>query len=126
MPRWRCATGSSTTSAARVPDAAAAASRRDRDAFDAVADHLLVVDHAIGPGPEGVVATYRLIRAEAAARLGRFYSADEYDISPVVDVPRPGHGTRPFLRRIRTTATAPPCSCCGAASPPMCSCTTST
>ena len=70
-----------------LPDAAAAASRRDRDDFDAVADHLLVVDHAIGPGPEGVVATYRLIRSPAAARIGRFYSADEYDISPVIDFP---------------------------------------
>jgi putative hemolysin len=68
-------------------DEAAAASRRDRDEFDAVADHLLVVDHAIGPGPEGVIATYRLIRAQAASRLGRFYSADEYDISPVIDFP---------------------------------------
>ena len=57
------------------PDAAAAASGRDRDDFDAVADHLLVVDHAIGPGPEGVVGTYRLIQREAAASLGRFYSA---------------------------------------------------
>lgn len=70
-----------------MPDAAAAASRRDRDAFDAVADHLLVVDHAIGPGPEGVVGTYRLIRAEAAARIGHFYSADEYDIAPILAFP---------------------------------------
>jgi putative hemolysin len=70
-----------------VPDAAAAASHRDRDAFDAVADHLLVVDHEIGSGPESVVATYRLIRARAAARIGRFYSASEYDISAVVDFP---------------------------------------
>src|SRR5690348_5563579 len=64
-----------------TPDPAAAASHRDRDAYDAVADHLLVVDHAIGPGAEGVVGTYRLIQREAAARLGRFYSADEYDIT---------------------------------------------
>lgn len=66
------------------PDAMAAATRRDRDAFDAVADHLLVVDHTIGPGPEGVVGTYRLIRSEAAAKIGRFYSASEYDITPVL------------------------------------------
>jgi putative hemolysin len=46
-----------------------------------------VVDHAIGPGPEGVVATYRLIRSSAAARLGRFYSADEYDIGPIETFP---------------------------------------
>jgi putative hemolysin len=67
------------------PSEAAAASKRDRDAYDDVADHLLVVDHAIGPGPEGVIATYRLIRAVAAQRIGRFYSAAEYDITPLVD-----------------------------------------
>lgn len=69
------------------PDAAMAASRRDFDRFDDVADHLLVVDHAIGPGPEGVVGTYRLIRVEAAARAGGFYSADEYDLSAVLGFP---------------------------------------
>lgn len=68
-------------------DAATASSRRDRDKFDAVADHLLVVDHAIGDGPEGVVGTYRLIQREASARLGRFYSADEYDIAPIMKFP---------------------------------------
>ena len=51
-------------------DAATDRSGRDRDAYDAVADHLLVVDHAIGPGPEGVVGTYRLIRRDAAAIIG--------------------------------------------------------
>jgi L-ornithine Nalpha-acyltransferase len=70
-----------------LPDPAAATTQRDRDDFDAIADHLLVVDHALPPGPDSVVATYRLIRAEAAARLGRFYSADEYDISAVADFP---------------------------------------
>ena len=70
-----------------LPSAAAKAAHRDFDAFDEVADHLLVVDHAIGPGPEGVVATYRLIRTEAAKRIGRFYSADEYDISTVENFP---------------------------------------
>ncbi len=68
-------------------DVTTAMSRRDRDAFDAVADHLLVVDHTIGPGAEGVVGTYRLIRREAARKLGRFYSADEYDITPIMDFP---------------------------------------
>lgn len=68
-------------------DAATTASQRDCDAFDDVADHLLVVDHAIGAGPEGVVGTYRLIQRDAAARLGRFYSADEYDIGPIVSFP---------------------------------------
>lgn len=63
------------------PDAATTASRRDRDEFDALADHLLVVDHDLGEGPNSVVGTYRLIREEAAARHGHFYSESEYDIS---------------------------------------------
>jgi len=64
-------------------DAVTKRDQRDRDQFDAVADHLLVVDHALGDGPEGVVGTYRLIRREAAARVGHFYSADEYDIGMI-------------------------------------------
>jgi putative hemolysin len=68
-------------------DAVATAARRDRDTYDAVADHLLVVDHAIGSGAEGIVGTYRLIQREAAAKLGRFYSADEYEITSIVNFP---------------------------------------
>ena len=65
-------------------DAATAATRRDMDDFDAVADHLVVVDHDRGEGPESVIGTYRLIRRHAAARLGRWYSAAEYDISRIL------------------------------------------
>jgi putative hemolysin len=61
-------------------DPGTASTGRDQDAFDAVADHLVVVDHSIGSGAEGIVGTYRLIRREAAASLGGFYSAHEYDI----------------------------------------------
>ena len=64
-----------------MADAATEATGRDRDRFDALADHLLVVDHDLGDGPDSVVGTYRLIRQPAAARLGGFYSASEYDIS---------------------------------------------
>jgi putative hemolysin len=64
-----------------VADEETAATQRDRDQFDGIADHLLVVDHDLGEGPESVVGTYRLIRQTGAAKLGRFYSADEYDIS---------------------------------------------
>ena len=60
---------------------------RDFDEFDLVADHLLVIDHARGEGPRGVVGTYRLIRREAARQIGRFYSADEYDIGVIEDYP---------------------------------------
>lgn len=62
---------------------------RDFDDFDAVADHLLVVDHSRGERPEAVVGAYRLIRREAAAAVGRFYSSDEYDIAPLVSQPGP-------------------------------------
>jgi putative hemolysin len=68
-------------------DAATLASGLDADAFDAVADHLLVLDHDRGEGPESVVGTYRLIRRPAAARIGRFYSADEYEIAPILAFP---------------------------------------
>jgi L-ornithine Nalpha-acyltransferase len=58
--------------------------RRDFDRFDERCDHLLVLDHSRGSGPESVVGTYRLIRREAAARLGGFYSAGEFDIARLV------------------------------------------
>ncbi|HKF73542.1 MAG TPA: GNAT family N-acyltransferase [Stellaceae bacterium] len=64
-----------------------ARARRDFDRFDDVADHLLVIDHKRGMGPQSVIGTYRLIRRSAAARVGRFYSAEEYDISAIVAYP---------------------------------------
>jgi L-ornithine Nalpha-acyltransferase len=61
--------------------------RRDSDRFDAICDHLLVLDHSRGDGVEAIVGTYRLIRREAAARCGRFYSAAEYDIAKLISYP---------------------------------------
>jgi putative hemolysin len=58
--------------------------RRDIDRFDNDCDHLLVLDHSRGAGADTVVGTYRLIRRETAARLGAFYSANEFDIAPLV------------------------------------------
>lgn len=66
------------------PDASTAASRLDVDAYDPVADHLLVLDHERGEGARAVVGTYRLITRAAAARVGGFYSASEYDLSPIL------------------------------------------
>lgn len=65
------------------PTEAMAVARRDFDIFDTVADHLLVLDHADGTGRGRVVGTYRLVRSAAAARIGQFYTADEYDIGPL-------------------------------------------
>jgi L-ornithine Nalpha-acyltransferase len=65
----------------------AARQRRDFDRFDERCDHLLVLDHGRGSGPETVVGTYRLIRREAAARLGGFYSAGEFDVTRLAAYP---------------------------------------
>lgn len=66
------------------PTSEMAAVRRDIDAYDAVADHLIVIDHSIISPDERIVGTYRLLRQEAAARHGCFYTSDEYDISPLL------------------------------------------
>ncbi|MGC5230944.1 GNAT family N-acetyltransferase, partial [Klebsiella pneumoniae] len=57
----------------------------DFDEFDAHCDHLLVIDNARAENK--VIGTYRLIRREAAAKCGGFYSRNEYDISPLMDYP---------------------------------------
>lgn len=56
-------------------------SGRDQDKFDAVCDHLL----AFADG--AVVGTYRLIGRQAAQAVGGFYSAEEFDIAPLLDYP---------------------------------------
>jgi putative hemolysin len=61
-----------------------AARKRDFDKLDDYCDHLLVLDHKLPQG-EQVVGTYRLIRREAAAQNGSFYSACEYDITPFLN-----------------------------------------
>lgn len=72
------------------PSPEMAAKARDFDAFDDVCDHLLVLDHGKEAGaPTQVVGTYRLIRREHAQLIGRFYSADEYDIAPILAHPKP-------------------------------------
>ncbi|CAA7621142.1 GNAT family N-acetyltransferase [Magnetospirillum sp. SS-4] len=57
----------------------------DFDEFDAVSDHLLVIDRAKGSGAAGVVGTYRLIRRRVGEAFGRFYTASEYDISNILE-----------------------------------------
>jgi putative hemolysin len=63
-----------------------AAVKRDFDQFDDVCDHLLVVEHLPGGGYK-VVGTYRLLRRQPMQKIGRFYSAGEYDISPIMQYP---------------------------------------
>ncbi len=64
-----------------------AAAQRDFDHFDDYCDHLLTFDRDLGDGPQAVVGTYRLLRREAAARAGGFYTADEYDIDKLLAMP---------------------------------------
>lgn len=66
-----------------APNPAARLSRRDMDAFDAICDHLLVLDHS-GPAGPRVVGTYRLLRQEVAERHDGFYTAGEFDIAPLL------------------------------------------
>ncbi len=72
-----------------IPTAAQQLSRRDKDAFDRVCDHLLVYDMAHQSGPlkrpkPRVVGTYRLLRQDVAEANFGFYSASEFDIAPLL------------------------------------------
>ena len=67
------------------PSADMAASLSDFDDFDAVCDHLLVLDPSLGSGAKAVVGTYRLMCRPAGERFGRFYTSSEYDISQILD-----------------------------------------
>jgi len=60
------------------------ASKLDADDFDAVCDHLLVVEHPEGGG-DGykVVGTYRLLRREMMESIGNFYTDSEFDITTI-------------------------------------------
>ena len=75
-----------------VPSLTAQMRRRDEDDYDAICDHLLVVDTALAgnraswkPGRRpAVVGTYRVLRQEIAARRLGFYTQREYDIAPLL------------------------------------------
>ena len=69
------------------PTAEMARRRRDFDEYDEHCDHLMAIDRALGPGPDSVIGTYRYIRRAVASRLGRFYSAAEYDVAKLVAFP---------------------------------------
>lgn len=59
--------------------------RRDRDGFDRYCDHLLVIDQSRPGGvADRIVGTYRLMRSDAAALAGGFYTAQEFDIAPML------------------------------------------
>ncbi len=82
---------------------------RDFDDFDAFCDHLLVIDRD-QPDPSRVVGTYRLLRQNIAEAHGGFYSADEYDLDPLLSRPDLGGklmelGRSCVLKEYRNTPT---------------------
>lgn len=73
-------------------DEATRMSGRDQDSFDEICDHLLVVDGNVSETDDsrllladgGLVGTYRLLRQEVAEANDGFYTADEFDIAPLI------------------------------------------
>ncbi len=71
-----------------IADARSALARRDICPFDRICDHMLVIDHEarnkFGRKKPKVVGTYRLLRQDVAEQNGGFYSAQEFDIAPLL------------------------------------------
>jgi len=71
-----------------IADRLSALLQRDLCPFDAVCDHLLVIDKEArtrhGLKKAKVVGTYRLLRGEIAARYNGFYSQSEFDLSSII------------------------------------------
>ena len=90
-----------------IPNPARLLARRDIDGYDAICDHLLVVDHAArdrsAPNRPTVVGTYRLLRQPLAEDFGGFYTAGEFDISALIA----RHGDLQFLELGRSCVLAP-------------------
>ncbi|PZQ44624.1 MAG: hemolysin-like protein [Micavibrio aeruginosavorus] len=58
--------------------------KMDFDEYDAVMDHLIVLDDSL-PKDERIVGTYRMMRREVADKFGKFYTDSEFDISPLLN-----------------------------------------
>ena len=75
-----------------VPDHAVSTSKLDIDKRDQEADHLIVFDrHTSGPPYDGisfaVVGTYRLLQRHHLGSQHSFYTAQEFDISKLLNFP---------------------------------------
>jgi len=90
-----------------IPDPGRLFARRDVDGFDAICDHLLVIDHATNDSHAkrrpAVVGTYRLLRQSTAEDYGGFYSSAEFDIGALVA----RHPGTQFLELGRSCVLAP-------------------
>jgi len=65
------------------PSPEEAEQRRDFDEYDDICDHLMVIDHGAEGGAR-LVGTYRLLLKARAIVHGSFYTASEYDLSPLL------------------------------------------
>jgi len=72
-----------------IPNPGRLFARRDVDAYDAICDHLLVIDHAArdrsAHNRPSVVGTYRLLRQSLAEDHGGFYTAGEFAIGSLLE-----------------------------------------
>ncbi len=58
--------------------------RLERDEFDPVFDHLILIDtRRDAAALDDVIGVYRLLPCDRAAAFGRFYSETEYDLGPL-------------------------------------------
>ena len=76
---------------APAPGADAARNHIDSDRFDAICDHLVVVQAAEPHSADAItladgelIGTYRLLRQEVAEANGGFYTQGEFDIAPLI------------------------------------------
>ena len=94
-----------------VADDKMAALKMDFDEYDAVMDHLIVLDSSLPAGDEQIVGTYRLMRRAVADKFGKFYTDSEFDIKPLLtsgaellELGRscvlPPYRTRPVLQKL--------------------------
>lgn len=86
---------------ARLPQTAVSM-RMDVDAYDAIADHLLV-EHETAGGLD-VVGTYRLLRQSVADSRGGFYTSGEFDLSALLEH---AHDTGGSLLELGRSCVAP-------------------
>src|SRR5476651_173492 len=89
-----------------IPNPGRLFARRDIDAYDAICEHLLVIDHAAldsRPGKPAVVGTYRLLRQPLAEQHGGFYSSGEFNIGGLIA----GHTNLQILALGRSCVLAP-------------------
>jgi L-ornithine Nalpha-acyltransferase len=92
---------------AAIPNPGRLFARRDIDGYDAICDHLLVLDHAARDrnalNRPAVVGTYRLLRQPLAEEYGGFYTAGEFDIGSLIA----RHDNVQFLELGRSCVLAP-------------------